>query len=122
MFHVHIEVRKSPIHGNGVFTTEHIHRGQLVYNSEPGELVTISQEELIALPAANQLEVRHFGYLDKHDKRWRLATDNIRFCNHSTDGNLTAKAGVLIAKRDIIIGEELTQDYREFEELRDRLR
>lgn len=56
---------------------------------------------------------------------YRCGFDNTNFINHSKDGNVTQdenyKDMYLIAKRDIDKGEELTQNYLEFESEEDLL-
>lgn len=64
--------------------------------------------------------------MDPKNNKWHLAFDDIRFCNHSKNGNVTISKNdtkyQLIAKRNINQGEEITQDYKEFEKLRKELK
>ena len=87
--------------------------------------LTISQEDFDTLDIFSQQHIKHYGYFDTRSEQWHLAFDDIRFCNHSKDSNITQKESnseyVLVAKRDIKKGEELLQDYSEFEELREEL-
>ncbi len=122
MFHVKIELKKSKIHGIGLFAGQDISKGQKIYTGNENLDLFLSEEECSKLALDEQNTIKHYGYFDKAKSKWHLSFDDIRFCNHSSDGNITLKEKSLVAKRDIAKGEELTQDYREFEQLREKLR
>ena len=101
------EIAKSPIHGNGLFSVERIPKGEIL------------------------------GYLDGQEVSWEIykkyqlcsewnaITDTIllvrsyrtkySYINHSRTPNLSLHYNPLrvVAKRDILPGEELTLDYRQ---------
>ncbi len=111
---------KSDVHGIGLFARENIKKGTIIY--VPNDLLDIklSKEEFKKLSVFDQKIIKHYGFLNSGV--WHLAFDDIRFLNHSFNSNVTEVGGKLIAKYDIAVGEELLQDYREFEELREELK
>jgi len=121
MMHVKTEVRSSQVHGQGLFAKEDIAQGQLIYTQDTKHSLAIDDRALSLLPKGEQEKVKHYGYKDKHTGKWHLAHDDIRFCNHSANANITATQEGIIAKKNISVGEELLQDYSEFENLRDGL-
>jgi len=117
MFHVKIKLKESPIHRIGLFTDQTIFKGEKIYTANPKLDLVLSQEEFTKLPEDERKTIKHYGYLDKNDKKWHLSFEDIRFCNNNIKGNLTLKGNSTVAKRDIKKGEELTQNYEEIEEL-----
>lgn len=97
----------------------------MVYKTSPDFDVDISDVDFQKLDTFSREQIRHYGYVDKRNGRWRLVFDDIRFCNHADVGNISVDTAAteyqLIAVRDIAAGEELLQDYREFEQLRKEL-
>jgi len=118
MFHIKTKLGESKIDGIGLFSDQEILVGQKVYTPNPSLDLKISKPEFERLTDDEKSTIEHYGYLGKNDRMWHYAFDDIKFCNHSDDGNLTLQEGVLVAKRHTSNGEELTQDYNEFEELR----
>ncbi len=119
MLLVRTYLAKSLIHGIGLFTGETIAAGVIVYKPSPDLDLCISHEVFSVLDERNQKVIAHYGFRSKVDDKWYLAFDDIRFCNHSTVGNIGVKIfngiSCLAAKNDIVVGEELLQDYGEFE-------
>lgn len=116
-----IEVRKSPIHGFGVFATRDIAAGTLLCTYD-GEL--ISGDEAARRSAGRSRENPHAPiYIFELDAdRFIDATDTgtenpARFINHSCDENCDAIFNALTqkieirAQRDIRAGEEISIDY-----------
>lgn len=122
MFKIKTKIKKSSIHDMGLFADENISAGQEIYIIEESLDLLVPTNKFDILPKESREFISHYGYLDKNKNMYHLSYDNIRFCNHSKDANLTLKDKTLISKRDIENGEELTQDYREFETLRDELK
>lgn len=121
MFHVRVELRQSAWHGIGLFAGEDISKGEKIYTENLSLDLLLSESEFSMLSDDEKKTIKHYGYFDKNKRKWHLAFDDIRFCNHSVDPNLILKDGSLVAKKDIKKDEELTQDYRDFEELRAEL-
>lgn len=123
MIHIKYKLRESELHGIGLFADEEIGRGTLVYSASPELDVNISESRFQNLDPKEQEEVRYWGYWDKANNVWHVDFDNTRFINHSYNANLTQDEEYgeahLIATRDIKKGEELTQNYLEFESVED---
>ena len=118
MFEIGYFIDKSQIHKLGIFANQDIKEGETIYvHNEELDLI-ISEEKFQQLPEKEKKLIKHYGYFDKKLKKWRLDHDDIRFCNHSKNPNITLKKGKIVAKKDISKGKELLQDYSEFREAR----
>lgn len=121
MLLVKTKLAPSPIHGIGVFAEEFIPAGTEVWKFVPDFDREITQEQAKQLPEHVQLWMEHYAYLDIYLKRWIICVDDARFVNHSENPNMKPdyvrdQYGPDIACRDIQIGEEITDDYRHFED------
>jgi SET domain-containing protein len=111
MLIVRTYIAPSKIHGMGVFTAEPIEEGARVWVFDPTVDQEITADELAALPdtareiALSRSFVRENGSLI-------LSRDNGVFINHSGRPNISSEADGSIALRDLVKGEELTEDYR----------
>ncbi len=118
MLKVKTEVRPSDIHGLGLFVLENVEKGQVVHQESPLLDLALDVETFSILDSEEKSFIEHYGWFDQDDGKYHLNFDHSRFINHSSSANLTfdvsKKADV--AKRDINAGEELTVDYKEFEE------
>lgn len=120
---IRTEVRPSPIHGVGLFSLEYVKLGDKVswvcdrcrWYLEPYLQYSTFYVEADL--------VRRHGYLDSQFRLWCLPCDEMRYCNHSEEPNLRSESFADYAARDILIGEELTVDYRTFDlEWREKLK
>jgi uncharacterized protein len=115
MLMVDTELRASPIHGIGVFVTQPVHAGQLVWRFDSRIDRVFSDDELDEMPQELQRFLRTYSTLHGDLKLWVLCGDNGRHFNHSDTPN-TLSLGVAfgddIAAVDIEPGTELTSDYR----------
>lgn len=114
MFLKKTRLATSPIHGIGLFANEPISQGETVYQHSPQFQCELSQESFEALPEDERRTFEHYGY--KRKEKWYLDFDDIRFLNHNDTPNLKLTSKGITALRDIAVGEELTQDYRDFED------
>lgn len=116
MILVKTKLMPSPIHGMGVFAAEFIPRGTRVWEYREGFDHRVPAEFVDSLPEPGRTSLRHYsafwggGYV--------ISADDARFLNHSQTPNLKtfSEPDVDIAIRDIQVGEELLEDYREFDE------
>ena len=111
MLHQAIEVkRKGTIHGNGLFTTQFIPKGEMVWQlDEP----TYSWNEIEALSKKRRKAFNYYGFQCGAD-RFSLPEpgDISREANHSCDPNTWwAGSYSLVALRDIQPSDEVTYDY-----------
>jgi len=118
MFIYKTSLKPSPIHGLGVFAWKGIRKGSVVYQHRPELDQIFSANEFANLDRRDQALILHYGGLDKRLNRYRLPYDNLRFLNHSDTPNLVYVVATdqIVALRAIAAGEELTQNYRDFED------
>lgn len=119
MMHIKYKLDKSKNHGIGLFADENISKEQLIYTASPVLDVNITQEQFDCLEKSEQDEIQYWGFWDDINNFWHVDFDVSKFINHSEDSNVTQDptyaVAYLIATRDIKRGEELTQNYKEFE-------
>lgn len=118
MFFINLELKPSKVHGLGVFTQESIKRGAAVYRHDPKLDLILTATRFARLDQRDQALILHYGGIDKRLRRYRLPYDNLRFLNHSDSPNVGYDEATdqIIALRDISPGEEILQDYRDFED------
>jgi SET domain-containing protein len=119
MIHIKYKLDKSAIHGIGLFTDQNINQDEIIYTASPVLDTNITQEDFDALNEKEKSEVRWWGFYDEPTQKWHVDFDVSKFINHSYDANVTQDGNhdeaYLVAKRYIKKGEELTQNYLEFE-------
>lgn len=123
MIHIKYALKPSEKHGVGLFADQNIAKGALIYTASPILDVNISQEQFNSLHESEKSEVRYWGFWDEANNVWHVDFDVSKFVNHSTEPTVTQDKShndaYLIAARDITSGEELTQNYLEFESSED---
>lgn len=123
MIHIKYKLETSPFHGIGLFAAEDIPKGKIIYTPSPLLDVNLTQEQFDSLDAKEKEEVRWWGFFDEPSQKWHVDFDVSHFINHSYDATVTQDPGhtdaYLVAVRDIKSGEELTQNYLEFESKED---
>ena len=123
MIHIKYGLDKSDKHGIGLFAGEDIKMGVVVYTSSPLLDVNITQEEFNTLSENEKNEIMYWGFFDDLSKKWHVDFDVSKFVNHSDNATLTQDStkhdAYLVTTRDILKGEELTQNYLEFDTKKD---
>jgi len=116
MYCVKTYVDKSPIHGLGVFAGEDIAKGTKVWEFVDGFDRTISEEDVLKLPQQAQDYLDTYAYMA--DGKFCLCGDHGIYTNHSETPNSGSDNGsdYQVALRNIKKGEEITSDYREFDD------
>jgi len=104
---------KSPIHGIGVFAGEAIPKGTKIWRFVAGFDRWYTPEQFARLPKAARDFIKHHGY--RVDGEILLTADHDHHTNHSDKPNTYLRNGYAIASRNIRKGEEITNDYREFD-------
>ena len=108
-------VNPSSISGLGLFCKEFVPKNTLVWQNHTDSELILSKEIFQNMSAYMQETFQHYGYLDKNTLEWKLPLDDSRFMNHSDNPNLWQdEQGNSIAKNDILPGEEVTCNYRDF--------
>lgn len=119
MIHIKYRLDKSTVHGIGIYADQDIKKGEIIFTASPILDVDITQEQFNSLNEAEQKEVRYWGFFDVPSQKWHVDFDHIHFINHSYTPNTTQDfshpEAYIVAARDILAGEELTQNYLEFE-------
>jgi hypothetical protein len=120
MLHIQYKLDRSKKHGIGLFTNEDLEKGQLVYSASPTLDVNITQEQFDSLSEKERDEVRWWGFFDAPSQKWHVDFDVSKFINHSSGATLTQDVNHtdahLVTTRKVRHGEELTQNYLEFED------
>lgn len=120
MMRVKTYLNKSPIAGAGIglFADEFIPKDAIVWEFNPKHDKLYTKEEF---ESSNELDKEFLDkYVFVYDGKYVLCVDNARFFNHDNNPNCYSYhfdkniMGCTKAKKDIQIGEELTDDYREF--------
>jgi SET domain-containing protein len=115
MMLVETEVRRSPIHGLGVFLLAPVRKGELIWRFDSRIDRTYVPEEIESLPAHIQRYLTTYSTWHQDSGVFVLCGDNGRYFNHSDTPN-TISSGIAFgddrAARDLDAGEELTSDYR----------
>ena len=125
MILVKSKLDKSSVHGIGLFAKEFIAKGTLVWKFDERFELVLSKEELAKLSPAAKEQFLNYAYISKKTGRYILCFDDSRFFNHSLSANVKCEVPenpdsdddlVCFAVRDIKPKEELTCDYREFDD------
>jgi len=104
---------KSPIHGIGVFAAESIRKDTKIWRFVEGFDRAYTPKEFAKLPKPARDYLKDYGY--RVDGEILFTVDHDHYINHSDNPNTYLKAGYTIARRNIRKGEEITNDYREFD-------
>jgi len=121
MIKIKYKLKSSRIHGIGLFADEDIEMNQVVFESSEQFMSAWTTKKFAKLDSCVKKYIKHYGSFSTIDNLWHLNHDDIRFCNHSIKKNnisrkdLSDKNYQLVAIRYIKKGEELLQDYNEFD-------
>ncbi|HET6988287.1 MAG TPA: GNAT family N-acetyltransferase [Kribbella sp.] len=106
--HPALEVRESPVAGQGLFATQPIAQGTVVGQLSGRRVSTADLRELLKHPPVDTITI-------DDDEHLVLSNDPrpvIAYGNHSCDPNMWwIDAVTLEARRDIAVGDEVTSDY-----------
>jgi SET domain-containing protein len=115
MLMVETELRESPIHGIGVYLTEPVRAGELIWRFDSRIDRVFADEELRQMPESLRRYLMTYSTLHSGLGLWVLCGDNGRHFNHSDTPN-TRSLGIAfgddVAAKDLEAGTELTSDYR----------
>jgi SET domain-containing protein len=104
---------RSPIHGLGVFAAEFIAKETKIWRFVEGFDRCYTPKQFARLPKQARDFLKSYGY--RVDGEILFTVDNDHYINHSHNPNTYLKSGYTIARRNIRKGEEITNDYREFD-------
>lgn len=97
------------IEGTGLFATDFIPKGTLVWQMDENE-PTYTWAQILAWPEDRQKRFDTYGFQFGVDC-FVMTEADCRYANHSCDPNTWWHGSVMIARRDIQPGEEVTYDY-----------
>jgi hypothetical protein len=114
MMMVETELRPSGIHGIGVFLTEPVKAGALIWRFDSRIDRVYSEEEIESLPPLARRYLRTYSTWNEAVRLWVLCGDNGRHFNHADVPNTLSDGiafGTDVAAVDLPAGAELTSDY-----------
>jgi SET domain-containing protein len=109
-------IKRSEVHGTGLFAGEFIPKGTVTWDYDPEFDVAFTQEEVDTLPQLQRSYILYYAYLDKDINKLVLCADNQRYINHSKNTNINSTPRQDVAGRDIQEGEELLCNYNQFDD------
>lgn len=122
MLTVLTSARPSPIHGVGLFTDEFIPKGTITWRFDPTFDIIFPKDEVEKMPEYQRRLIKFFAYFSSARQAYIYSIDDSRFLNHSTHPNhdilpIPNEVELCnVSNRDIQVGEELTVDYRSFDD------
>ena len=108
-------IAPSPIHGLGLFATQVIWEGAVVweYHDPPDFRIPLLSDGTCPCEWKTH---RKYGYVEAGKDYIEFPGDASLFINHSSHPNiLTMPGGQMVAAKHIYVGDEILADYREFE-------
>ena len=108
-------LRTSPLHGVGVFILAPVKKGEVVWRFDSRVDRIYTETEILGMPSVAQAHLRKYAFWHKPTGHWMYCGDNARHFNHSeqpTAVSTSAGFGDDVAARDLMPGDELTNDYR----------
>lgn len=105
-------VAKSAIHGLGVFSSENVTKGKLIWEFNPIIDSEILESKLLDLPPHVVKIVHKHAWYHPRERRFWLGGDGDYYMNHEDAPTLEVSGHNYFASRNICIGDELTCDYR----------
>jgi len=113
MLNKSVRIGKSKIHGKGLVAVSILKKNEVVHKMEKGEFSKVDIKELHSWPKKKINDFLHYAFQGGKTFYYGMKkNDSSFFMNHSCDPNCWYKGGnSIIARRNILAGEELTIDY-----------
>jgi SET domain-containing protein len=120
------EVKKSKIHGLGLFAKKKIPKGRIWWHARPQDVLIIYENQFLSLdnslksPSMESFmnSLLTYSYYERDLNALVFCLDNSRYVNHSFEANSGASEDengfCALALRDIVPGEEITEDYSKY--------
>ena len=119
MILVKTKLKKSKVHGIGLFADQFIKKGTITWDYKPWFHISYTKKDISRMSSPARKQVLWYAYFDKISNRYILPVDDLRFINHS---NVQKKVNIVsvspyrdVALRNIRKGEEMLCDYGKFE-------
>ena len=114
MFLIDTYLDKSKIHGIGVFSKENIKKGKRIKEVRPEFEIEFNKNKLPSMPLALAKLIDTHAYERKIGSGILvLGIDNEKYLNHSDNPSVDDEG---FALTDIKIGDEITIDYKDFDD------
>jgi hypothetical protein len=116
MMTIPVEVRKSEIHGLGIFALKPIRQGQVLWTYAPGLDRNVSDYAVQFAEPRKRAFIMERGYLNAKNNHWVVCIDEGQFWNFPRNGDQANCVlggeqdgeNMILAGCDIAVGEELT--------------
>jgi hypothetical protein len=125
MYVVPVEIRKSAMDGKGVFTKTTISKVTIVWQYTEGHDMKMTRLEFDGLVEPTKVMLQRVAYLSPNTDMWVMPPKDDPACltNHAPDSYNTSividrnisDESVFIENRDVPAGEEITNNYLEFD-------
>ena len=112
MFLIDTYLDKSKIQGIGVFSKENITKGKKIKEVRPEFEIRINKTNLPRMPLALANFIQTHAH-EENENEYCLGIDNEKYLNHSNNPTVDEDG---IALKNIKIGDEITIDYRDFDD------
>jgi SET domain-containing protein len=109
-----VKVATNPIMGLGLFAKEFIPKDSIVWEFIDGVDIRITKEKFDTLNEAQKEYFYRYTW-QKSDGCYYSSCDLTNFINHSNKPNLKIIDDIVIALVDIEVGDELFENYGEFD-------
>ena len=114
LFRTEVKVATDPRMGLGLFAKEFIPKDSVVWKFVEGVDIKVSIKEVEQMSEAQQEYFEKYAWVE--DNYYYSSCDLTNFVNHSYQPNLKIIDEIMISVRDIYPGEELFENYSEFDE------
>lgn len=114
LFRTEVKVATDPRMGLGLFATEFIPKGAIVWEFVEGVDIKVTIEKVEQMSEAQQEYFEKYAWVE--DGYYYSSCDLTNFVNHSYQPNLKIVGDTMIALRDIQPEEELFEDYGTFDD------
>ena len=109
-----VKVATDPRMGLGLFATEFIPKDSIVWEFVEGVDIKVSVDRVEQMSEAQQEYFEKYAWVE--DDYYYSSCDLTNFVNHSYQPNLKIIDEIMISLRDIHPGEELFENYAEFDD------
>ena len=114
LFRTEVKVATDPRMGLGLFATEFIPKDSVVWEFVEGVDIKVSIDRVEQMSEAQQEYFEKYAWVE--DDYYYSSCDLTNFVNHSYQPNLKIIDKVMISFKDIYPGEELFENYAEFDD------
>ena len=114
LYKVEVKIATNPKMDLGLFTKEFIPKGTIVWEFVEGVDIKMDEATFNKLNEAQKEFFEKYGWKED-DGFYYSSCDLTNFINHSYNPNLDVVGEIIISNKDIQIGEELFEDYSQFD-------